>query len=231
MTSKWMHLKELAITLRKNGKSIRDIEAELNIPRSTLSGWLRSIELKPSDRKRLNKRWADALVTARKGAVKWHNAQKEKRLIEAQAEAIKMLSKIDDTNKTHLEIALAFLYLGEGTKKSVITSLGNSDPRILKFFISAIHQLYQVPLTDFKCDLHLRADQDSDAEKRYWSRTLGISVTRFGKSVVDKRTIGTVTYSTYHGVCVVRCSRVALQRKLMYIANMFCDNIAELARG
>ena len=103
--------------------------------------------------------------------------------------------------------------------------MGNSDPLILNFFISGLQKVYQVPLADIKCELHLRADQNPNALKKYWSKTLGIPFINFGAAVTDIRTKGTATYPHYKGVCVVRCSRVAIQRKLLYIAKGFCEQI------
>ena len=65
MISKWFELKDEAISLRKKGKSIRNIEERLKIPRSTLSGWLKNIELSKSQKKVLDKKWREALVLAR----------------------------------------------------------------------------------------------------------------------------------------------------------------------
>ena len=209
------------------GESIRDIEMKLGIPRSTLSGWLRSIQLEPAHKLRLEKRWNYALINARKGAVKWHTQAKEGRIAYAHQQAEQTLSKIVDTEQTHLEIALAFLYLGEGTKTKLELSLGNSNPLILRFFVAAVHQLYGVTPSQATCYLHLRADQDSDSEKQYWSEVLNIPIEQFRKSLIDIRTAGRATYSTYHGVCVVLYGKVALQRKLMYIANKFCEQVAK----
>lgn len=45
MISRWANQKQKAVTLRREGNSIKDIEKMLGIPRSTLSGWFKSILL------------------------------------------------------------------------------------------------------------------------------------------------------------------------------------------
>jgi len=218
--------------MRKRGASIRDVEKRLGIPRSTLSGWFKSVTLSSYHRKILQKKWKTALVVAREKAVVWHNTQKAERIARASLAATETLRKLDLTRNEVVELALAFLYLGEGAKKATGTSMGNSDPLILKFFVSGLQKVYWVPLADIKCELHLRADQNSEIMKRYWSKTLEIPLINFGASVFDVRTKGTITYPHYKGVCVVRCSRVAIQRKLLYIAKGFCEHIADTsARG
>jgi|GEM_PF-6528524 len=88
MRSKWFELKPKAITLRTQGKSIRDIEEFLDVPRSTLSGWLKNVKLTASQYKLLEIKHQKALVKARKLAVVWHNKQKSDRLKFAENEAL-----------------------------------------------------------------------------------------------------------------------------------------------
>lgn len=228
MISKWADLKEVAIAQRMRGASVRDIEKKLGIPRSTLSGWFKNTKIPARYRERLRKRWEKALRLARKKAVLSHNTKKAERIEEAKLGAQKTLVCINTNDVQTIELALALLYLGEGSKKAVGTIMGNSDPLILNFFISALQRAYSVPLKDIKCELHLRADQNSNTMKKYWSKALGVPLSNFGASVIDFRTKGTKTYPHYKGVCVVRCSRVAIQRKLLYIARGFCEGVSNM---
>ena len=227
MRSRWQHLKQYATKLRQRGTSIRDIESRLGIPRSTLSYWMRHVKLSDYHTKSLKRRADRALIGARIEAVKWHNAQKEERMRQASDEARQTLARIDSTDDAVAELTLAILYLGEGMKKSGTTAMGNSDPLILRFFVSTLQRLYKVPVKDMKCELHLRADQNPREMTRYWSTKLGIPTSNFGKPYIDNRTLGRTTYPHYKGVCIVRCSRVAIQRKLVYIATTFCKQMAE----
>ncbi|KKS77082.1 MAG: hypothetical protein UV64_C0004G0013 [Parcubacteria group bacterium GW2011_GWC1_43_11b] len=226
MKSKWFEYKDKAVKLRKQGRSIRDIESELKIPRSTLSGWFKNIELKKSQKKILEQKHQKALIKARKGAVKWHNKQKADRILVAEIEAEKTLNKIL-INDEILELSLAMLYLGEGTKAGTKTSMGNSDPLILKLFLKSIQNLYNLKIDSISFYLHLRADQNPELMKKYWSRELKVPIKRFRKVSIDKRTIKTKTYSHYKGVCVIDCGNVAIQRKLVYISRKFCQKIIE----
>lgn len=117
MRSKWELLKPEAIRLRKNGLSIGSIEHKLGIPRSTLSGWFKHVTLTKLQRQKLHRNWQNALVKARKKAVIWHNQQKQERMHRAKQEAAKVLENIDTTNTHVIELALAVLYLAEGSKK------------------------------------------------------------------------------------------------------------------
>ncbi|MDO8552421.1 MAG: hypothetical protein Q7S01_02710 [bacterium] len=231
MLSKWQHVKQRAISMRRHGASVRDIEKRLGIRRSTLSYWFTKVPLSKHHLRLLKKRADKALVKARVQAVKWHNARKRERVALAENEARQSLSKLNLEQIELLELALAMLYLGEGAKKNSQTSLGNSSPEILAFFVHALQKLYGATASDFKCYLHLRADQNQRELRRFWSRTLGIPESRFGKTLVDHRTQGSSTYPNYKGVCAVTYSRVAVKRKLLYIADVFCSHVAENMRG
>lgn len=216
-------IKEKAIKLRTEGKSIRDIQKELNIAKSTLSGWFKNITLTENQKKILNEKAKIALVKARQNALKWHHQQKQLRIKRAKNEAENALNNIDTNNVYILELALALLYLGEGSK-SETTSMGNSNPMILKFFIKSIKRVFTNAKLG-KLELHLRSDQNADKEIKYWSKELNINTSNFSY-IKDKRVAKSKTYAYYHGVCVVRFSEISIQRRLVFLSSKYCNIIA-----
>lgn len=228
MESKWSQLKPKAILLRKQGKSLPSIHIALGIPKSTLSYWFKNIALTKKQQGVLRQNWQNALIKARAGATKWHNAEKSKRLSLAESDGLELLAKLDTKDLKIYELALALLYLGEGTKAKDETGMGSSDPLILKFFITCLRKIYNVPEDKIKCELHLRADQDAEIMIKFWSAQLTVSRTNFTKPYFDMRTKGKKTYDSYKGVCLVRCGQVAIQRKLVYIARHFCNEMSAL---
>ncbi len=222
MESKWSKHKAEAILLRKQGKSLPYVHTTLGIPKSTLSYWFKDVTLTDKQKLRLHTNWKNGLVKARSAAVVWHNNGKRERLQMAERQAIDLLEKIDVRNLHITELALALLYLGEGTKAKEETGMGSSDPVILKFFIYCLRNIYDVPEDKIKYELHLRADQNPEKMMLFWAKELGVKKANFSKPYLDQRTVGTTTYDTYNGVCLVRCGQVAIQRKLVYIAKHFC---------
>lgn len=231
MQSKWYKLKPEAIRLRRNGFSFRQIEEQLGIPRSTLSGWLKKVELSSSQKKKLLQNWTRGLASARKKAVIWHNEQKTNRLHKAEKGATETIQGIDLENENILELALAVLYLGEGFKKNIETGMGGSDPIMMKFFVALLKKLYAVPTEKIRCELYLRYDQDPKKIKRFWAKQLSLPLSCFRQINVDKRTMGSKTYTNYNGVCSVRCGNVAIQRKLIYLSNIFCKKVSDRYLG
>lgn len=225
MISKWYELKPIAIKLRGSGKSIRTIESNLKIPRSTLSGWFKYIKLSEKQLASLEQNRLNNLNKARHKAVTWHNDQKKQGIIEAEKQSLLTLTNLDVGNKFIRELALAMLYLGEGFKGKNGIGIGNSDVLILKFFIQIITKDFGISKDKIKLYLHLRDDQNPILLKNYWSRELNIPMKNFGKASIDKRTTGNPTYSSYHGVCVLHCGNIAIQRKLLFISKKFCEKI------
>ncbi|MDO8618985.1 MAG: hypothetical protein Q7R49_03535 [Candidatus Daviesbacteria bacterium] len=225
MRSKWFEIKPKALELRTNGTSLREVERLLKIPKSTLSGWFRDVKLSSQQELKLRNNWVIALSKARLKAVVWHNSQKRIRLNDAEKQADAVLSLINPKDKSILELTLALLYIGEGFKTSSGTGMGNSDPLILKFFIKALSECYDFDVSKISCELHLRADQNADIVRKYWSKELNLPLTSFRSISIDKRTVGSSTYPTYNGVCVIRCGNIAIQRRLIFLAKKYCEGI------
>ena len=228
MKSKWYLLKGKATRLRKQGNSIKVIEKKLGIPRSTLSGWFKDIELSPNQEEKLFQNWKQALVKARKQSALWHNQQKEQRVEKARVEAAKVLDNLDLPDLHLQELALSILYLGEGKKVSDETSLGSSDPLIVKIFLNLLKRLYKIDLARVRCALFLRADQDTATLKKFWAKQLKLPLETFTRVYKDKRTVGSKTYSHYKGVCSVGYCDVAIKRRLMFLSQMFCKDLMKM---
>ena len=231
MKSKWSQYKSEALLLRKHGASMVTIAKKYGVPKSTLSGWCRHLTLSERHKKRLFNNKLRALRRARKIAALWHKTQKVKRLDQAMQDAKNVLRNVDLSNAYILEALLAILYMGEGRKSGDDTRLGSSDPLILKFFLSCLKTIYHFDYKKLRCELHLRADQDPEKLKRFWARSLGLSVKHFKYVSKDKRTAGSKTYNHYKGVCNLLCGHVAIKRRLLSISSLLCKKAADNLLG
>lgn len=224
MKSQWFECKNDAISLRKSGWSMTVIERKLGIPRSTLSGWFKNIELTEEQRTKLMRNKQDGWLKAREHAVIAHRKAKNDRIYKARLDATNTLKKININNDV-VELALAMLYLGEGAKSGG-TSISSSDPMILRFTLKVLFVNFGVKSEDIRCELHLRMDQDENTSKEYWSNQLGLPLECFRYVVFDKRSLGKTTYEHYKGVCVISCGRIDIQRKLVFLYTQFCEKIS-----
>ena len=158
----------------------------------------------------------------------WHKAEKRKRLLLAKQEAESTLKNINIQNINILDLALAMLYLGEGSKKTEETSMGNSDPLILKTFLYILKRNYNIDPKKIRCELYLRADQNPDRLKKFWAKELKLSEDNFKYFHLDQRTRDSKTFPSYKGVCMIRYGSVAIKRKLLNISRGFCESIIKM---
>lgn len=206
--------KETAIKLRKEGKSIRDIEKILKVSRSTLSGWLHNIELSEKQKKQLHENWQTALIKARAIAAELNRAARLERIRKIRQNVEKLTSGIVIDRITG-ELIFATFYLAEGTKTEGSVIIANSNPEILKSLLNLFGYLYKPDISKFRCCLHLRKDQSEKELKNYWSKILDIPKSQFVTTQFDKRTIKP-TFKNYKGVCVVLYHDTNLQRRILY---------------
>jgi len=215
----------IAVRLRRRGFSIVEIEKKMDINRSTLSGWFKNIQLGEREKLRLLGHWRKGLSDARGRAVKWHNAQKKERLLVAEKDAEKVVSRLNIADQNVLELALAMLYWGEGFKNDGKPGMGNTDPKMLQFYIYVLREVFFVTIDALTAQLHLRADQNEKDEVAYWSKELSLPASNFKWTQFNSRTFGKKTYPSYHGVCTIYCHKVAIQRKLASISRLFVGRL------
>lgn len=190
--------KALAIALRKEGASYSEIKERIQVSKSTLSLWLRDM---PLSRERLVELRDYSSIRIEKYRATM-SAKKGRRL---DAVRRKVRADIGKLSKRELLIAGLFLYWGEGTKTSpCVTSVSNTDPEVLKFFIRWLGVL-GVSEDKLRVHVHLYVDMNVEQELEYWSRTLKLPRTSFRKPYVKSSKQSGLSYPQRftHGTCNV----------------------------
>lgn len=187
-------LKDVAIKLRKQGKSYSQIKAELGISKSTLSGWLSGMPLSPSAITALQK--SSAVIE------KIRQTKLKNRTARLHSVYEKVSGDIGSVSTRELFIAGFFLYWAEGAKTTPYAiSLSNTDPEMIVTFVAWL-TLLKVPKDKIIVRLHLYADMDSKKEIAYWVKNTGLSIKNFKKPYVKKSNLSDLTYiSRGHGTC------------------------------
>lgn len=224
MKSRWFEYKDKALLMRQDGRSLRYIEKELGIPRSTLSGWFKDIELTTDQYVLLSDAKKDGWAKARKSAAIIHRQNKLDRISLAESQAKDIFEGLPGGSNEVLELALAMLYFGEGGK-NYTTTLGSSDPFMINFFLSALEKLYGLDRNKLRYELHLRYDHDTESLKRFWSVNLRVKISCFNYVSVDKRTVDKPTKSGYMGVCQVQVGNIWIQRRLKALYGVYCTDV------
>ena len=184
--------KEKAIKLRLMGKSYSQIREEINVSKSTLSSWLDKYPLSNSQIKKLRD-WNPRRIE------NFRKTMKEKKEARLATTFKKVSQDISELSKRDIFIGGLFLYWAEGTKTSKsITSLSNTDPSMLRFFISWLETL-GIERKNIKLRLHLYSDMDIDKYTRFWARELGIPTKQFRRPYIKKSDLEYVQYKGGHG--------------------------------
>lgn len=190
--------KDKAIFLRKKGLSYSQIARELHVAKGTLSGWLSQYPLS-KERLKVLRDLNPQRIRSYKDTMR---RKKQMRLDSVYKNVQKQIGLL---NKREKMIAGLFLYWGEGLKAhDSTTSLANTDPRMILFFVKWL-ELLGVPRTKMKIKLHLYKDMKIEQETLYWSQLLQISKNNFRKPYIKESKLSDITYKSGfgHGTCNV----------------------------
>lgn len=225
-----MNRKEQAIWLRKQGKSYREIEKELGIARSTLSYWLKNVDISKVQSLKLYSNWVKGITNGRKKGAIANRATKISRMETVDSV---VLSEYKSKRLSDFELEMLFvgLYLGDGFKVEGRVGLGNADPGIVLLFVVLLEKLFNVSRSKLRAQIFARVDQKENALLSYWSKQLNITIAQFHKTQFDYRTSGKVSHTDYHGVCAVSYNDTLLQRKILAIGKEMIKYVSTLNPG
>lgn len=190
-------LKIEAVKLRKKGLSYGEIRKDMNIPKSTLSLWLKNIPLTLEQRKHLYTKKVWALERGPR-------SQKERRT----QEIAKIIEKAEKEIQLPLSLEAyrligAALYWAEG-KKTKHFAVTNSDPYFIVFMVKWFEKIFKVSPNCLKARLNIYPQQNELEIKHFWSRLTGIPFENFGKSYIKPRNKGYKRNNLYFGTMEVR---------------------------
>lgn len=182
-------LKERALFLRSQGKSYKDILAEVPVAKSTISLWCRDIPLSEEQRKCLSSRWD----TQRLGIKAIQKMFWGKRC-DAFQKGVKMAQNIRDNEF----IAGLMLHWAEGNKKNN-AGIANSDARVIRLMVAWFEKYFHVKRASLTIHLHLHSGQDEEKMKKYWSTLTGVPRKNFIKSFIKPEGSGYRKNILYNG--------------------------------
>lgn len=217
--------KEIAVYLRKQGKTYSEIIGLLEIPKTTLSNWLSGHPLTLTQLKLLgkNKKIRNLLGVEKTTRIK--RLKKLKRLEETFKNEKSLLSNLTGREKYLLGL---FLYWGEGKKGTHGTiGLNNTDPLLVKFFLVWMVEVLGIPKNRIKVAIHLYKDMNVEKSLGFWSRCLDLSLRHFNKPYIKESKITDVNQVGYgKGTCGLYVCNTRLKEKIMAgiscIARSFC---------
>jgi hypothetical protein len=193
-------LRERAVRLRRSGSSYGEISQELQVPKSTLSYWLKTVPLSAGQRKRLYTKQI-AILTSGPRSQKNRRADEVRKIVsEAKRE---VPHSIDSEIIRFIGIAL---YWAEGSKgKSV--RFTNSDPSMILFMVRWFKKVLGIEPTNLRAHINIYRDRDERKIKAFWSELTGIPLGNFGKSYLKPPGKGYRKNNLYYGTLRIYVTR------------------------
>jgi transcriptional regulator with XRE-family HTH domain len=198
------HLREQAIELRREGKSYREIREQLGVAKSTLSAWLRDIDL--SDEQ------AAGVAAMKSSARSTAGRTMQARRLAAEHHAIEAArGQVTHLAQSELFVAGLAAYWAEGTKskpwnpKQRVTFI-NSDVTMIRLFLAWLELLgHGVDDLIFRILIHESAD--IAVARRFWTEIVGAPVEAVTLKRHNPKTVRKNTGDDYHGCLVVHVRR------------------------
>lgn len=217
-------LRQKAIKLRLEKElSYTAIKQKLNIPKSTLSYWLRDFPLSEDKILELRRKgWAKGEA----GRERFRSAMRKKREIKAQIVYKQQQKKLRNISKETYFVAGLMLYLAEGDKRNYTRIvLVNTDSAVIKFFIKWMVEFLNISKNKIKAQLHLYENMDIEKEKKFWQNELRFNKTQFYRPAIRKLKKSSFSYreSYRHGTCGIYLMGVEKKTELMMAIKAFVD--------
>ena len=206
--------KIIASTLRRQGLSIQEIAAKLDVSKSTVSLWARDVPLSKAAQRRLVDR-------SRRGRQKGLLANQERRKLRDKRifQQAKGIIGTIPQSKEQSALVCALLYWCEGGKTEGSIQFANADPLLVKTFLHCLRLAFELDEKKFRVCLHLHEYHDVEKQMIFWSQATGIHRTQFLKSYRKPHT-GKRKKSDYPGCASIRYHDVTVAltlRSLWYI--------------
>lgn len=172
-----------ALVLRRQGFSVEEISMRLAVAKSTAYVWVKDQVLSAVAQDRLMGRGIH-------GRAKGAATNRKKRL--ALLRGIQMSVRGEfgqlDVSKKLAKLLCAMLFWCEGNKDLSSVSFTNSDPLLMRTFLTLLRQSFMLDPAKFRVCLHLHEYHSEKTQKRFWSRIMKIPEKYFMKSYLKPHT-------------------------------------------
>lgn len=166
-----------AIRLRELGYSINLISERLNVSKSSVSVWVRNVDV-PEDKLARLKRNSNSRQTVEKRRTTRLKNEKIKRDLVIE-DAKQSIPRIDNLN---LWLIGVMLYWAEGGKTQRLVRFSNGDPEMIKIMMEFFRKICSVPESKFRGYIHIHPHLDYKVAEKYWSGVTDIPLKQFFKT-------------------------------------------------
>lgn len=196
------NLKNKAVQLRKEGNTYSEILKKIPVAKSTLSLWLRSVNLSKKQKQNLT-------IKKMQAAMRGGEAKKRKRIENSKKIINQAKMEIGEITDREAWLAGTMLYWAEGSKQketniSVGVMFSNSDPAMIKFFVKWLKKYLRVTDQDIILEIYIHENFKAKKDQfiKFWSDELGLPIEKFDRVYFKKNVVKTKRKNIsgkYHG--------------------------------
>ena len=204
--------------LRRIGYSLDEISSKLKVAKSSVSVWVRDIELSDKAKKRLvGKIKLGQIVSAENKKRKIRET-----LDKYKAEALKEIN-VSDLDKFSARLICSLIYYCEGNK-NVYNGVGftNSDPNLVKTFLFLLRKGFDINESKFHPCVHLHGYHNIKKQINFWAKTTNIPKSQFNRPYLKPNT-GKRLRENYQGCINIRYNNNDMARQLLMTAKAFIE--------
>ena len=163
---------------KEEGRSVKELAALLGVSPSSISRWVRDVDLTDKQREELRHRMGGRIDGSRANAVVALARRREFQ------EAGRTRAQRGDL----LHAAGCMLFWAEGSKGRNSVHFVNSDPAMIKFFVRFLRTCYAVPDSKIAVTCNLFADHQACQREieDFWLQLVGVSRARLRKTTLNQ---------------------------------------------
>lgn len=205
--------KNKAIKLRKLGNSYQQISSVLKVPKSTLSYWLKDIEISQTAKLKIQSRRCST------GIAKLIERNKEQSFLAEQKH--KEIEKMGEEEAQKLYSDQLFilgtsLYWAEGYKQGAYGSkwksidFANSDPEMIKIMVKFFLKFLKIKKSDIKIQIMIHDSENIDKAINFWHNITRVPKNNFIKTScsIRKTSAKKIKRKLEHGTIHLRINNV-----------------------
>lgn len=206
--------RELARELRRQGHSLGEIREMLGVSKSSVSMWVRDIELTAEQMERLARRYPQRgnNPAGREKFSQTMRRKREEKIAAYYREAEQEYAALSQDVEFMFGLAL---YVGEGAKSSRgMVAISNCDPGVILKSIAFFERI-GVARERIRCRIILHPGQPDDEALTYWEHITGLARDHFRVNhALTRASQGKAPHRQPHGTCSVYVGSTVLHFKI-----------------
>ena len=207
-----------AVALREKGYSINELKGILNVSKSTISLWVRNVELSKVAKEKLESKYTKAQLLSQKAIQE--KTKNKNEVANLFARGVLQKSKVTQEIKILICAMIWWCEGNKGTRNAVVFT--NSDSDLVKSFLSFFRDSFQLDETKFRVLMHLHSYHNENNQKKFWSKVTNIPQLQFNRSYL-KSSNGKYKKENYQGCIKVAYNDVSIARKLQSVAKLLME--------